>query len=329
MTTWLAIGLAVCAAVCFAFSAIHQHSAVLDHTAGNDDRTITLRSLGRLVRQPRWLGGMALAGGGAGLALVALSLAPLAVVQPVGVLSVPFAYLIQHGLPGLGGRHTRRPGRGELVAVLAAMIGTGAFVWFVSGTARSVPPQPLPIIASAVGLGLVVAVLALLGRFGPYRWNAIAWTAGGAALYGLGTTMIKSIFLLGQTHPGLDLLAQPTTWLAAGVAAVGFPLGVWMVQHAYLGGTAQVVVAGLTVIDPLVCVALGFGLLGEGGASPVELAGMLTAAAVAMAAVLQLARTGSLTAPLSPPPTSTSPTSTSAPSAPERVRELLTLGRHS
>lgn len=323
MTTWLAIGLALCGAVCFAFSAIHQHSAVLAHSGGSTDRSITLRSLGRLVRQPRWLSGMALAGGGAGLALVALSLAPLSVVQPVGVLSVPFAYLIQHARPGTSARHAPRPGRGELMAVLATMAGTGAFVWFVSGTARSVAPQPVPVIGAAVGLGVAVAVLALIGRYGPYRWNAIAWTAGGAALYGLGTTMVKSIFLVGQSHPGLEVLAEPTTWVAATVAAASFPLGVWMVQHAYLAGTPQVVVAGLTVVDPLVCVALGFGLLGEGGASPFELVGMLAAAAVAMTAVLQLVRTGSLV----PPHTST--TSTLPPTAPDRVRELLTTGRHS
>ena len=323
MTTWLAIGLALCGAVCFAFSAIHQHSAVLEHSGGSTDRSITLRSLGRLVRQPRWLSGMALAGAGAGLALVALSLAPLAVIQPVGVLSVPFAYLIQHALPGTTARHAPHPGRGELTAVLATMAGTGAFVWFVSGTARSVSPQSTPVISAAVGLGIAVAVLTLVARYGPYRWNAIAWTAGGAALYGLGTTMVKSIFLLGQTHPGLELLGQPTTWVAASVAAASFPLGVWMVQHAFLAGTPQVVVAGLTVVDPLVCVVLGFGLLGEGGASPVELVGMLIAGAAAMTAVLQLARAGSL----APPHTCATPTPPSA--APGRERELLTTGRHS
>lgn len=327
LATAAAIGLALVGAVCFAFSAVHQHSAVADHRATTGpaggsgerptDRTIGLRSLRSLVRRPRWLLGMSLAGVGGLLAVVALSLAPLSVIQPIGVLSVPFALLI-HAI-----HQHRRPRRVELVAVLAAVLGTAAFVWFVTGTARSRPPEASAILAAGLGIGALVAVLALLGRFGPYRGHPICWAMAGAGLYGLGTTMIKSMFLLSQAHPGVAVLEQPATWTAAVVAVISFPLGVWAVQHAYLAGSPQVVVAALTVIDPLVCVTLGFTLIGEGGASSVELVGMIASAAVALFAVVSLARSDTLrTASLAGPSTPATP-------APRRIHDLLTMGRHS
>ncbi|MGH3647550.1 MAG: hypothetical protein ACRDTM_10295, partial [Micromonosporaceae bacterium] len=75
--TGLAIGLAVLGAVCFAVAAYLQHDAV------HRDR------LALAVRRPRWLAGLGLIGLGATVHAVALGLAPLVVVQPIGVLALP------------------------------------------------------------------------------------------------------------------------------------------------------------------------------------------------------------------------------------------------
>ena len=40
-------------------------------------------------------------------------------------------------------------------------------------------------------------------------------------------------------------------------------LGSWFVQNAYSGGPPDLVIAGLTVIDPIVGIAIGITILGE------------------------------------------------------------------
>jgi hypothetical protein len=40
-------------------------------------------------------------------------------------------------------------------------------------------------------------------------------------------------------------------------------LGGWFVQNAYASGPPDLVIAGLTVIDPIVAIAIAIGILGE------------------------------------------------------------------
>ena len=95
----LANMLAMLGAVCFARAAVLQHRAVAAAATAPSD---PLDGHGRLswaglvaaTRRPGWLVGLAMAGGGTLLHAIALVLAPLAVVQPVGVLAVPIAVLL-------------------------------------------------------------------------------------------------------------------------------------------------------------------------------------------------------------------------------------------
>ena len=86
------------------------------------------------TRRPGWLLGLALAGGGTVLHAGALVLAPLSVVQPVGVLAVPIAVLLSAVRTG------RRPGRNVLVAVAICVGGVATFVGLAAGSAVSSPP---------------------------------------------------------------------------------------------------------------------------------------------------------------------------------------------
>ncbi|HET8795544.1 MAG TPA: hypothetical protein VFM62_04125, partial [Arthrobacter sp.] len=51
-------------------------------------------------------------------------------------------------------------------------------------------------------------------------------------------------------------------YTVAGMAAAG-ALGAWFVQNAYSSGPPDLVIAGLTVIDPMVGIAIGITILGE------------------------------------------------------------------
>ncbi|MCE7006808.1 hypothetical protein LWC34_28860 [Kibdelosporangium philippinense] len=78
----LAVLLAVVAACCFALSVAMQHGAV-------QESGFSLR----VLKSRRWLVGTSLAVLGAGLHVVALWLAPLVIVQPIGVLSLVLTVL--------------------------------------------------------------------------------------------------------------------------------------------------------------------------------------------------------------------------------------------
>jgi hypothetical protein len=52
--------------------------------------------------------------------------------------------------------------------------------------------------------------------------------------------------------------------LIAVVSMIGAVLlGGWFVQNAYASGPPDLVIAGLTVIDPIVAIAIAIGILGE------------------------------------------------------------------
>jgi hypothetical protein len=76
----------------------------------------------------------------------------------------------------------------------------------------------------------------------------------------------------------------------AGIAAAVL-VGGWLVQQAFASGPPEVVIACLTVVDPIVAVLLGAVLLGEGVATPAETWVLLAGAAItATAGVIALAR---------------------------------------
>ena len=79
------------------------------------------------------------------------------------------------------------------------------------------------------------------------------------------------------------------TSIAGVVAAI--LAGGWLIQQAFASGPPEVVVACLTVVDPIVAVLFGVALLGEGNAtSPAHWAVLIVAALAATAGVGVLAR---------------------------------------
>jgi drug/metabolite transporter (DMT)-like permease len=68
-------------------------------------------------------------------------------------------------------------------------------------------------------------------------------------------------------------------------------LGSYFVQTAYSSGPPDLVVAGLTVIDPVVAVSIGIVVLGEAASAPVwAFFAFVIAGAIAIYGVFQLAK---------------------------------------
>jgi drug/metabolite transporter (DMT)-like permease len=147
------ITLAVIAAFCFAGAAVLQHRAVSAEPAPGAG-TLSLRGLRDVSRRPGWLLGLVLAAGGSTLHATALVLAPLSVVQPVGVLAVPIAVVLT------AARTRRRPTPGMLVGVLVSVTAVVTFVGTAAGSAVSTPAPGRATLLAGVGaatLGIAVA----------------------------------------------------------------------------------------------------------------------------------------------------------------------------
>ncbi|GAA4681433.1 hypothetical protein GCM10023215_13960 [Pseudonocardia yuanmonensis] len=267
--TALALLLAVAGAACFACAAVLQHGAIAPRSK------VDLREL---LAHPRWLAGAGLAAGGAGLHALALVLAPVSVVQPVGVLAVPLAV-------ALGLRGSRLPKR--VVGGVALCVAGVALV--VRTAAAATPDAPADLgrfllvsgtAAATVGLALAVLAARTNGRI-----RCVAFAAGGAVAFGLVSALLRAVSVQFAT-------ADPATLLGAAAAlAVALAAGGWLVQQGFAAGPPAVVVATLTVVDPFVATGLGAGLLGEaGGLGPAGMAFLLGAGAVATAGVALLAR---------------------------------------
>lgn len=276
-----AILLAVVAAACFAVAASLQHGAIDD--VSDDGGRLGLAAFRALLRRPGWLIGLATAGAGSGLHAVALVLSPLAVVQPIGVLAVPIAVLLTVRRTG------ESPGRGVMLGVALCVVGVAAFVVIAANSTSSTRvPDFATLIAGGISLALVLLLVTVaLLRTGWIR--CVAWVTAGAVAFGLVSALVRA--LSQQVTTGLVGVTDPRFLGTAAGIAVALVVGGWFVQQGFATGAPEVVIACLTVVDPIVAVLLGIVLLGEGPATDGLSAVVLVLCALAAAAgVVSLAR---------------------------------------
>ncbi|MFD2793205.1 hypothetical protein ACFS27_06560 [Promicromonospora vindobonensis] len=280
----IAVTLAVLGAALFAGAAVLQHREVAD-LYGQPlprERVLSLRRLARIARRPGWLAGFGLAGGGTIVHAIALALAPLRVVQPIGVLAVPVAVLLSSL------RSRRPPSRSVILGVFLTMAGVAVFVAASVGGSTGNPPPPGSTLPTTLIVGGVVLALATAGLAVGGWLRCVACATAGATAFGLLSALMRVIFQ--EIAAGTLWYEQPVLGAAAS-AVVALVVGGWLVQQAYPSGPPEVVVACLTVVDPIVAVLLGALLLGEGSDTPVATWFLLGGAAVAAAVgVLVLAR---------------------------------------
>ncbi|SDG83371.1 hypothetical protein SAMN05216553_1121, partial [Lentzea fradiae] len=261
--TPLAITLAVLGAVCFAFAARLQHDAIA--LCGAQFST---------VRDRRWLTGLVLFVAGSGVHAAALGMAPLTVVQPIGVLAI--------GLTALLDRRFR-----EIPAILLTTVGVGAFVLLASGSATATQVVPdAEFMAGLFALGAISIPGVIAALTTNARIRAVAFASAGGVAYGYVSVLMRAVSQsVQQGGFGLSHIAS-----VLGIA-LSLAVGGWLVQHAYAGGPPHLAVACLTVVDPLVAVGLGAFLLGEAAhLSPWTGAALIACALAAAGGVFALAR---------------------------------------
>lgn len=266
-----AVACAVLAACCFAAGIHLQHGSV--QATGSTGR-LSLRGLWLVVRTRRWLTGALLAASGCGLHVAALAMAPLVVVQPIGVLSLVLTVAF-----GGGPR-----GRSARAAVFAVCAGTAGFVVLAAGAASSASSE---VDAGRVQVIVLVALaVAALGAFTRGRGRCLVLATSAAMLFGLGAALIRATAteVLGS---GIGLGAA-----ALGCESAALVLcGGWLLQQAFTSGPPAIVIGATTVIDPMTAVAVGIGLYGEAaGTDPLRAAAQIACAVLAVAGVMALVR---------------------------------------
>lgn len=279
---WLAVFLAVLGAFFLAIGAQRQGSAVKADTGG-----LALSSNGflRLLRNPRWMFGLLLLALGMAANAVALVSAPLTVVQPIGAIALVITTVVNAKDQGLS------INRATVVAITACVTGSALFVLLaVTVTQENHHVSGEDELTIVLLLALAVGLFGTLAVLFKHRMSAFIYILGAGVLFGFVAVLTRIIGKHLLDPNGLFLLNVQWYTLIAIAAAGG--LGSWFVQSAYSSGPPDLVIAGLTVIDPMVGIAIGIIILGElrPDVHTVMAIAMAAAAVLAIVGVIALSR---------------------------------------
>lgn len=279
----IGIPLALLGAVFMSFGAQYQYRGVnkverLTGTSGSEG--LSLRQLTGLLRRPSWVAGTLMLGVAIVCQLSALAFAPLILVQPLGAISLVITTLLNARMSG------HRPTRASIRSIVACV---GGILVFVTIAAFVATEEPIVDSQLVFILGLLAAMLVVLG--GLWMWlrkrgHPLFYIVASGVSYGFVATLAKVVIKRVQTGSvdGVTLLC-----VAGLLAAVG--LGAYFVQTAYSVGPPDLVIAGLTVVDPMVAVLIGLTVLREAAtAGWPAVAGFGAAGAIAIYGVISLTR---------------------------------------
>ena len=278
----LGIPVALVGAVFLALGAQLQHRGVgkVEVRLGGKARGLSRHQLVALLTRPSWLIGTVLLSLAVVFQLFSLYLAPLIVVQPLGAVALVITALLNARVSGV------KLDRLTVRAIALCVGGIAVFVGFAAVVARETPITDTQLVTILLILGVVLAVAGAAFALLRSRLKAIMYVVGAGILYGFVATLAKVVINRIVTG-NFELLT--VFCIIALLSATMF--GAYFVQSAYTSGPPDLVIAGLTVIDPLVAVTIGIVVLGEASEAPViAVIAFAVAGAVAIYGVFQLAK---------------------------------------
>jgi drug/metabolite transporter (DMT)-like permease len=279
----IGIPLALLGAVFMSFGAQYQHRGVqkverLTHISGGSG--LTGGQLLNLLRRPSWVIGTLMLGLAIVCQLSALSFAPLILVQPVGAISLVITTLLNARISG------HKPTGRSISAIAMCVGGIFIFVTIAALYATETPVSDQQLITILLILAGVMIVLAGLWIWLRARMRALFYIVAAGIVYGFVATLAKVVISRIQNGDFEWLTVVCVVALLAGTG-----IGAYFVQTAYASGPPDLVIAGLTVIDPMVAIVIGLAILGEAANAPFgAYLGFGVAGALAMVGVFQLAR---------------------------------------
>ncbi|KAB8193524.1 hypothetical protein FH608_020065 [Nonomuraea phyllanthi] len=266
--TWAGLAVALVGALGYALgAALQQYEAVAEGA-----------SL-KLVRRPRWWIGGVIGFTGACLHAVALSLAPLVVVQPISVATLVFA------VPLAAFMYGRRPYKAEILGSIAVAVG---LLWLMLLVPQhNVTPRLGD--GAAIGFVAVIGVIVLVTQLaaararGPNR--ALLLAVGAGVVTASVSTFVRVVG--GGMQGDWGRLVH---WFTLAVPVL-LVCAVVLLQRSYAVGYFGIAYAGVQVIDPITSVLAGAILLGEPlPASPSTAIPAVLAAALTIGGTITLGR---------------------------------------
>lgn len=244
----------------------------------------------QLMRSKVWLLGAVLLGVTVLLQMASLTFAPLMVVQPIGVAALVFTAVITALIT------KRKPSWAVVRAISLCVLGVAGFVTVAALVSKQHAVTDVQLIAVLIVLTVLLIATAVIWASGRRRRTPpMFWVLLGGIYSAFVATLGKTVILRVQSaiREGgfrLDTADLLTIACVIGIGVAG-ALSVYFVQRAHDGNRPEIVVAGLTVVDPTVAVILGIVILGEAsGAEPWAFVALAAAGAVAMSGVFALAR---------------------------------------
>jgi len=249
------ISITVAAACGFALAAVLQRQEAMK---APEDAALKPSLLLQLVRSPLWLAGIVLYMAAYALQVVAVSLGPVVIVQPLISSQLVFALLF-----GVWFVHLKA-GWQDWAGAAAVVVGIALFI---------VATDPSPGDASASATGWVVSVAVVTGlaavavvagwRLSGASRSAMWGTAAGLA-WGLMIVLMKTV-TAGFSGPGpvsahlLRMIQEPYLYGVIITALVGF----MFLQSALQAGALTHALVSYTVVEIVLAVVLGVVLFGE------------------------------------------------------------------
>lgn len=216
-------------------------------------RFLSLRLLTDLLRQPRWLVGIACMICGEVLAAWSIGHLPLAFVEPLLAMNLVFALVLAVPIAKATLRLQEFCG--------AAVLCTGVALLSAS---RSVKPIGLSFgsfthwPAAAVIAGIAFAVV-YQGRKHPGRLRAMLTGTGAGLVFGIQDALTRqTLEILSSDGVG----AMFTTWAPYALVGAG-AIGIWLMQSAFNAGPLQQSLPAIAAGEPLVGILLGVLIFGD------------------------------------------------------------------
>lgn len=279
----IGIPLALLGAVFMSFGAQYQHRGVQKVerlTAVSGNTGLTGGQLLNLLRRPSWVAGTVMLGLAIVCQLFAMSFAPLIIVQPIGAISLVITTLLNARISG------HKPTGRSITAIALCVVGIFVFVTIAALYATETAVSDQQLITVLIILGVVIIVLGGAWVWLRSRTSALFYIVAAGVIYGFVATLAKVVITRIQYGDFEWLTLLCLVALIAGTAS-----GAYFVQTAYASGPPDLVIAGLTVVDPIVAIIIGLTVLHEAATAPLgAYGGFLFAGVLAVTGVFQLAR---------------------------------------
>ncbi|PFG31231.1 DMT family transporter [Paramicrobacterium agarici] len=279
----IGIPFALVGAVLMSLGAQFQHRGVVkvESSSGREAASgLNFAQLKALLQRPSWVIGTVMLALAIVFQLSALAFSPLILVQPLGAIALVITSVLNARIAKI------TLNRRSVVAIVACVAGVALFVTTAAIVGVDRPVTSTALIVILVAMVAVLAIFAVVFAVTRSRAKAIFYIVAAGCIYGFVATLAK-VILSRVSHGNVGWL---TILCIVGLIA-GTALGAYFVQNAYASGPPDLVIAGLTVIDPLVAVAVGIIVLREAANAPLwAIFSFVIAGTVAIWGVFQLAR---------------------------------------